>query len=247
MANYQSAQLTSDMSCHLEINNLHFSYQSKMVLSGLTLQITQPGIVGLLGLNGEGKSTLLKILAGIIPVAGTSIACTEQSLENVNPTGYLPERPLFYPELNVYENIKFAAEIQGIRGQLLHRQIDQAMQHCHIAQNAKQLAGSLSKGFQQRLGLAMAIVHQPGLLLLDEPTDGLDPQQISETHQLIKSLAENTAILISSHRLDEISRLCNRLLILHQGKLQHDADVTDQQRHEDIDQIFKQIISGKAA
>ena len=231
------------MTFELEISNLHFSYEKQPVITGLSLQISQAGIIGLLGLNGEGKSTLLKLLAGILPATDNSIHFSSAS-GNINPIGFLPERPLFYPELSVTENIHFAGQIQGIDSASISRHVDEAVQMCQLSEKYRQLAGNLSKGFQQRLGLAMAIVHQPELLLLDEPTDGLDPQQIAETHQLIRSLAERSTIIISSHRLDEISQLCDRLLVLHNGKFKHDADISDQQQRKNITALFNSIING---
>lgn len=235
------------MTCELEINNLHFSYEQQAVIAGLSLKTSKPGIIGLLGLNGEGKSTLLKIIAGILPVAENSINCRTDQEKSSNPIGFLPERPLFYPELSVTENIRFAARIQNADKAQTEQLVNHALQICQLAARQNQLAGNLSKGYQQRLGLAMATVHQPDLLLLDEPTDGLDPQQIAETHQLIRSLSQHSSIIISSHRLDEISQLCGRLLILHRGKLAHDADICDQHQRENINSFFQQIISGSSS
>jgi len=235
------------MTCELEIKDLQFSYNNKPVFSGLSLHLSENGIVGLLGLNGAGKSTLLKIIAGILPGNDTQTYCINESGSQDKLIGYLPERPLFYPELTVTENIRFVAELHAMSGDKLSNSTEHFLQQCQLSERRHQLAGNLSKGYQQRLGLAMAIVHQPDLLLLDEPTDGLDPQQIKETHQLIKTLAQQATIIISSHRLDEISRLCNRLLILHQGQFMHDAEITDELQYDHIEKIFSQIISGKRA
>ena len=231
------------MSCKLEINNLQFRYEKKPVISGLSLSTSQAGIIGLLGLNGEGKSTLLKIIAGILPTEENSISCTTSSSKSLNPIGFLPERPLFYPELSISENIRFAAKLQGVPKSIIEEQVNHALQLWQLNERKNQLAGNLSKGFQQRLGLAMALVHQPQLLLLDEPTDGLDPRQISESHELIRSLATRSTVIISSHRLDEISQLCNRLLVLHQGKLVHDANIDGQSQRDKLAELFHQIIS----
>lgn len=235
------------MTCDLEIKDLNFSYNNKPVFNGLAFNLSENGIVGLLGLNGAGKSTLLKIIAGILPSDGAQINCISETNSQAKLIGYLPERPLFYPELTVTENILFIAESQKLYGDKLNNNIENTLQQCHLTERRHQLAGNLSKGYQQRLGLAMAIVHQPDLLLLDEPTDGLDPQQIKETHQLIKTFAQQATIIISSHRLDEISRLCNRILILHQGQFMHDAAISDEQEYDHIEKIFSDIIGGKQA
>ena len=235
------------MTCSLAINNLSFSYAKKPVITGLSLNTSQAGIIGLLGLNGEGKSTLLKIIAGVLPTGENSIICHSDTAGRLNPIGFLPERPLFYPELTVTENLAFAAQVQGVDQQALQQRISETLQLCQLTDRQAQLAGNLSKGYQQRLGLAMASVHQPRLLLLDEPTDGLDPQQIGETHQLIQSLAENATIIISSHRLDEISQLCQRLLILHHGKLVHDANICDQPADASLTELFHTLTGGASA
>ena len=232
------------MSCSLEINNLHFSYEKKPVISGLSVTTSATGIIGLLGLNGEGKSTLLRIIAGILPTMDNSVQCHSDAGNGQNPIGFLPERPLFYPELTIMENLRFAAQAQGVAKADLDQRVSETLHTCQLSDRQRQLAGHLSKGYQQRLGLAMAIVHQPQLLLLDEPTDGLDPQQIGETHQLIQTLAQQCTIIISSHRLDEINQLCKRLLILHQGKLVHDADVCDQPLNGSLAALFSELTNG---
>lgn len=228
------------MTALLEIDNLNFSYDNHAVLRSVKLQLDAPGIIGLLGLNGEGKSTLLKLIAGALP-AGKAIHISPQLESNWHPVGYLPERPLFYGELTVRENLEFTAKLYGIEKHHLSSYLDEALKITGLSPKQKQLAGSLSKGYQQRLGLAMASIHKPELLLLDEPTDGLDPQQVSETHALIKRLSLDCAVIISSHRLDEIKKLCDRILILHDGQLASDIQLAETDDTEALDSLFKQI------
>ncbi len=228
------------MPCQLEIKNLRFAFYKKTVIDGLSFSVAENGIIGLLGLNGEGKSTLLKIIAGILP-AGDNMTFTPGVPSDWHPVGYLAERPTFYPELSVNENMAFAASLNGIGRSQLSAYTGEALELTRLADKRQQLAGSLSKGYQQRLGLAMAIVHKPELLLLDEPTDGLDPQQIQETHKLISSLAKECCIIISSHRLDEIDRLCQRVAILHNGKIAHDVTVADADDGHNLENLFTEI------
>jgi ABC-2 type transport system ATP-binding protein len=232
------------MPCQLEIKNLHFAFNKSTVIDDLSFTADENGTIGLLGLNGEGKSTLLKIIAGILP-AGNSVTFEAGVASDWHPVGYLPERPAFYPELSVNENMTFAASLNGISKHQQSPYIDEALKLTRLEDRQQQLAGSLSKGYQQRLGLAMAIAHKPELLLLDEPTDGLDPQQIQETHNLITSLAQDCCIIISSHRLDEIDRLCQRVAILHNGKIAHDVTIADTDNQHNLENLFAEITGGK--
>ena len=232
------------MPCQLEIKNLRFAFNKSPVIDELSFTAAENGIIGLLGLNGEGKSTLLKIIAGILPAAD-SVTFTPEVSSDWHPVGYLPERPAFYPELTVNENMAFAASLYGIGKHQQTAYINEALKLTRLEDRQQQLSGSLSKGYQQRLGLAMAIVHKPELLLLDEPTDGLDPQQIQETHSLISSLSQNCCIIISSHRLDEIDRLCQRIAILHNGKIAHDVTVADVDDEHNLETLFAEITGGK--
>ena len=234
------------MPCQLEIKNLHFAFNKSMVIKDLSFRAAENGIIGLLGLNGEGKSTLLKIIAGILPSAD-SLSFTPGVSSDWHPVGYLPERPAFYPELTVNENLVFAASLNGIGKTELEPYIREALQLAQLDDKQQLLAGSLSKGYQQRLGLAMAIAHKPELLLLDEPTDGLDPQQIQETHSLITRLSRDCCIIISSHRLDEIDRLCQRIAILHNGRIAHDVNVADAGDEHNLEKLFAEITGGKPA
>lgn len=225
------------MSCSLSLKNLYFSYDRQPLFDGLNLSIEGTGIIGLLGLNGQGKSTLLKILSGVLPASiETTCSTTDRHL-----IGYLPERPQFYPELTVYENICFSAEINGVKQPELHNRVSDTIRKTQLAGHSRQLAGTLSKGYQQRLGLAMATVHEPRFLILDEPTDGLDPRQVEETQAFIRDYASNACVVISSHRIDEISRLCMRMLILHQGSLVDDSLIENDEQRQNLTAKFHQL------
>ncbi|MGD2117103.1 MAG: ABC transporter ATP-binding protein [Chromatiales bacterium] len=230
------------MSAVLEISDLRHAYAGKQVLDHISVRLQQQEIVGLLGLNGAGKSTLLKLLAGVLPRNIEQIKLPSDSDSGQHAVGYLAERPMFYPELSVDENIAFTARLNGVPKHKLTQRLTEVKRDCQLEKFDNKLAGNLSKGYQQRLGLAMAIAHEPQLLLLDEPTDGLDPAQMTETHALIRRLANNCCILLSSHRLDEIRQLCSRFLILDQGKLQFDSDnATQAEPLQQVAEIFNHI------
>lgn len=224
----------------VEINNLFFAYRNKPVLADVSFQL-QPGSVnGLLGLNGQGKSTLLKIMAGVIRVPGFSLTGGKQNQEQLR-TGYLAERPLYYPELTIEENIIFSARLNTCAVTTEKSDIKQAIERCQLKGYENQLASKLSKGYQQRLGLAMAIVSKPDLLLLDEPTDGLDPQQIHETQSLISEISADSIVLTSSHRLDEISQYCQQVFILHQKKIASEITLLDAPDRQNLAKNFEKI------
>ena len=225
------------MSCSLSLKNLYFSYNKQPLFNGLNLHIEGNGIIGLLGLNGQGKSTLLKILSGVLPSSVQSNCASNHA----HVIGYLPERPQFYPELTVTENISFSARINGVDKTEVHDRVANTIKKTQLASHTRQLAGTLSKGYQQRLGLAMAAVHQPTFLILDEPTDGLDPRQVEETQGFIRDYANNACVIISSHRIDEISRLCMRLLILHQGNLVDDSQIENDEQRQNLTARFHQL------
>lgn len=234
------------MSTLLEISGLRFSYGRQSLFDDFSLSLEDNQVVGLLGLNGQGKSTLLKLLAGVLPVS-PSASRKVMAGDSRQPIsiGYMPERPLFFPELTARDNVAFAAGLQGLGGDQLKRMVDDTVNRCRLDDRQQQLAGHLSKGYQQRLGLAMAIVHRPRLLLLDEPIDGMDPGQVRETHSLIRELSSAATILISSHRVFEINELCQRVLFLHGGKIRHDLSLADSQSRENLADLFEKVTSSE--
>lgn len=239
------------MPTELVIRDLVYRYQQQAVLNGLNLKIDQPGLVALLGLNGAGKSTLLKLIAGVLPLNYQAVWLNTTASQSAHaPThllGYQPERPLFYAELTVMENLLFAARLQLLPAAEQSSRIEQVLEQCHLQQRVRQLAGSLSKGYQQRLGLAMAIIHQPAVLLLDEPTDGMDPQQAAQTQVLMQQLATDSIVIVSSHRLEEVAQSCDRLLILHQGRLVHDTTIDADSQRQGLAQLFADLTGSVAA
>jgi ABC-2 type transport system ATP-binding protein len=200
------------------------------VLREATLSLGAGEILGLLGVNGAGKSTLLRLMAGVLaPDAGTvclaGIDLREQPEATRRRVGWLPERAPLYPELTVTEALAFAARLRGLPD--VRAAVDRAIERCDLGEVRHRLCGLLSRGFAQRAGLAQAIVHEPPVLLLDEPTAGLDPLQAQRFHALLRDLAPARAIVLSSHQLAEVQAGCTHAAILHAGQLDAPLPVAD--------------------
>ena len=199
-------------------------YARAVAVDQISFSVAKGQIVGFLGPNGAGKTTTMRILtcflspsSGTASVAGFDVL--EQPFEVKKRIGYLPETPPLYPEMETAEYLRFVGKLKGLSGADLEKRIDYVCDRCFVADVKTKLLGKLSKGYRQRVGLAQAIIHNPDVLLLDEPTAGLDPKQINETRDLIKSLAGDHTILLSTHILPEVEQTCEQVLIINKGKL----------------------------
>ena len=208
----------------IEVQNLTKYYGPVMAIEDVTFTVAKGEIVGFLGPNGAGKTTTMRILTGYIPpttgraqVAGFDVFT--HSLEARRRIGYLPETAPIYGEFRVRTYLDFVAEVKGVPSRNRRARVDEAMERCALADVANQLAGTLSKGYRQRVGLAQALVNDPEVLILDEPTIGLDPQQIVEIRRLIKGLAGQRTIILSTHILPEVSMTCDRVMIINRGRI----------------------------
>jgi len=213
----------------LRAEGLALRYGRHRALDGFSLSLRRGEVTGLLGANGAGKSTALTILAGLrVPdrgrlwLDGHPVAAVGRRLRA--RTGLLPHRPPLHAELGVQRMLLHAAAVHGVPRRRRAQAADRALERCGLAAVAGRRAGNLSQGYRQRLGLALAIVHGPDIVLLDEPTVGLDPRQLVHLRELIRGLAEEHAVLLSSHALAEVRRSCDRILVLHQGRLADAAD-----------------------
>lgn len=228
-------------------NNLNYSFGTDAVVSDVCLELNRGDILGFLGSNGAGKSTVLRMLTGnLLPASGDIQICgvnlLSDPLSAKRHIGYLPEIPPLYKELTVDEYLRFAAELHGVPRKMLVEAVEVAKTNCELANAGKKIIGVLSKGFQQRVGIAQAIIHQPEVIILDEPTAGLDPNQIQKIRQLLLLLQQNHAIIFSTHVLSEVETICNRVHILHQGKIMLDARIDDlRQQNRKLDSIFPQL------
>ena len=208
----------------IELSNLEKSYGETRALKGVSLSISKGEVVGLLGPNGAGKTTAMKIVVGyLLPTSGSATVAgldvVSHPLEVQRKIGYLPESAPLYLDMMAQEHLEFMADMRGLDAATRRRRMPQVVEECGIGRVLTRPIGQLSKGYRQRVGLAAAILHDPELLILDEPTNGLDPNQIIEVRQLIKSLSGNHTIILSTHILPEVSMTCQRVVIIAQGKI----------------------------
>jgi ABC-2 type transport system ATP-binding protein len=216
----------------IHVDNLTKYFGPVLAVDRVSFDVAQGEIVGLLGLNGAGKTTTMRILttylpatSGIARMAGFDVRT--QSLEVRQRIGYLPENVPLYPEMRVEEYLTFRAKLRGLSRKDRVERIEYCLERCRIREVRRRLIGTLSKGYRQRVGLADAMVHDPPILILDEPTHGLDPVQIRETLALIRELGERRTILLSTHILAEIEAICSRVLIIHRGRLSSDKRMSE--------------------
>ncbi len=208
----------------IEVANLTKRYPGHVAISDLSFTVDRGEIVGLLGPNGAGKSTTMRILSCFMPAtSGTARVAGLDVFHNSDEVrrqiGFMPENNPLYTEMRVREYLKFRARIKGLHGGRMRERVDTVLQQCGLTDVSRKMIGVLSKGYRQRVGLADALVHEPQLIILDEPTIGLDPDQIRSVRQLIKDLGKKHTVLISSHILPEVEMTCSRVLIMRGGKI----------------------------
>ena len=208
----------------IETSGLTKSYGDFHAIQGVSFTVPKGKIVGFLGPNGAGKSTTMKILTGFMPassgkatIAGFDVF--EHPMEVKRRVGYLPENPPVYPDLTVHEYLTFVGKLKGLRGNVLAADIERVVNRTSLAQVIDRLIRNCSKGFQQRTGLAQALLGNPDVLILDEPTNGMDPLQIDEFRKLLKDLAGDHTVLLSTHTLSEVVATCGHVIIISGGKI----------------------------
>jgi ABC-2 type transport system ATP-binding protein len=208
----------------IEVQHLTKRYGRITAVDDVTFRVERGEILGFLGPNGAGKTTTMRILTGYMPategkaiVAGFDVF--DQPLEAKRRTGYLPETPPLYPDMSVAEYLSFVAKVKGVPPAERRQRIGAVMDRVQVADMANRLCSKLSKGYRQRVGLAQALIHNPDVLILDEPTAGLDPKQIRETRQLISGLAGDHTIILSTHILPEVEQTCQRVVIINRGRM----------------------------
>ncbi|MBI4311757.1 MAG: ATP-binding cassette domain-containing protein [Chloroflexi bacterium] len=208
----------------IEANNLTKYFGDFPAISGVTFSASKGEILGFLGPNAAGKTTTMRILTGFMPpssgaasIAGYDVVA--QSLEARRHVGYLPETVPLYTDMKVKDYLRFMGTIRGMDTKAIQRRVNDVIQTCHLESYYTAYISKLSKGFRQRVGVAQAILHEPEVLVLDEPTVGIDPIQVVETRQLIKSLGGEHTIILSTHILPEVSMICNRVIIIHEGEI----------------------------
>jgi ABC-2 type transport system ATP-binding protein len=208
----------------IEVQHLSKRYGPVTAVDDVSFRVERGEILGFLGPNGAGKTTTMRILTGYMPattgkaiVAGFDVF--DQPIEAKRRTGYLPETPPLYPDMSVVEYLNFVAKIKGVPAADRRHRVKTIMDRTRVAEMANRLCVKLSKGYKQRVGLAQALIHNPDVLILDEPTAGLDPKQIIETRELIRELAGDHTIILSTHILPEVSQTCQRVVIINKGRV----------------------------
>jgi len=208
----------------IKVNNLAKSFGTKRAVDGVTFSVERGEVLGFLGPNGAGKSTTMRMITGFIPPSSGSVTVggydvVDQAIPARRLIGYLPENAPAYTDMTVYGFLNFAAEIRGLRGDAKRAAVNKAVETCFLESVLHQSVETLSKGFRHRTCFAQSIIHDPDVLVLDEPTDGLDPNQKHEVRQLIRRMGEKKAIIFSTHILEEVDAACSRAIIIDRGKI----------------------------
>jgi ABC-2 type transport system ATP-binding protein len=208
----------------IEVRDLTKYFGPTLAVDRVSFKVERGEIIGLLGPNGSGKTTIMRILTGFFPptsgqafIAGLDVA--DHSLESRRRIGYLPENMVLYPDLTVTALLEFGARVRGLERSVARERIEFAIRTCGLGEVRRKLIGRLSKGYRQRAGIAQAILSDPEVLILDEPTVGLDPRQVVEIRELIRSLAGHSTVLLSTHILPEVNMTCRRVVIIDRGKI----------------------------
>jgi len=231
----------------IEVADLTKRYAGHTAVAGISFTVARGEIAGLLGPNGAGKSTTMRILSSFMPATSGTVRVAGydvfyDSVEVRRRIGFMPENNPLYPEMRVREYLKFRARLKGLGWRRSRERVATVMEQCGLTDVSRRIVGQLSKGYKQRVGLADALVHEPDLIILDEPTIGLDPNQIRSVRQLIKSLAGKHTVLISTHILPEAEMMCSRMLIMYGGKiLAADTPGNLQKLMQGSSQIFTEI------
>jgi ABC-2 type transport system ATP-binding protein len=231
------------------VQNLTKIYGDQIAVNAISFSIPKGEIVGFLGPNGAGKSTTMKMLTGYIPITSghaevCGIAVGGETLEVQKRVGYLPESNPLYYEMYVREYLEFLARVHALSKPT--QRINEIIEATGLKIEERKKIGALSKGYKQRVGIAQAIIHNPEVLILDEPTSGLDPNQIVEIRELIKTFGQNKTVILSTHIMQEVEAMCNRVVIIHRGNLVANATLSDlKKEHPDLtmEDIFRKLTS----
>ncbi len=220
----------------IEVSHLTKQFDTITAVDDIAFSIREGEIVGFLGPNGAGKTTTLRMLAGYLQPSAGSVRILGTDIDQdpigiAGKIGYLPEQSPLYDDMTVYDYLKFIAEIRHLDAQTFRSRLEYVIDRCSLREVIGQTAGTLSKGYRQRTGLAQAILHDPRVLILDEPTSGLDPNQIMDIRQLVRELGKTKTVLLSSHILQEVQAVCDRIIIINKGRIIADAPKDELGRH----------------
>ena len=235
----------------LEVEGLKKSFGPIHAVKGVSFTVDKGTVLGFLGPNGAGKSTTMRMITGFLPPsAGTARICghdiVDAPVEAKKQFGYLPENAPVYADMTVSGFLTFAAEMRGFKGTEIKTRVADVIKECRLDEVRNQAMGTLSKGYKQRVCFAQAIIHNPPVLIMDEPTDGLDPNQKHVVREMIKSMAKDKVIIVSTHILEEVDAICNRAIIIAEGQVVADGTPAEiRGDHETLDLAFR-ALTGKA-
>jgi ABC-2 type transport system ATP-binding protein len=233
----------------IEVANLSKRYGDLTAVQDVSFTAAPGEILGFLGPNGAGKTTTLRVITGFLPATSGTVRVSgfdvfEQSAEVRRRIGYLPESPPLYGDMTVVPYLRFAAKIHGVARGEVGAAVDRAIDTCGLTGVADRLLGHLSKGYRQRVGLAQALIHEPEVLILDEPTNGLDPGQIRDMLAFIRSLGAKRTIVLSTHILSQVLAACHKVVIINEGRVVLEAPLGDLTRDRSLEDVYTQAISG---
>ncbi len=236
----------------IEVRNLTKRYGDLVAVNNLSFTAAKGEILGFLGPNGAGKTTTMRIITGFLPATSGTVKVAgfdifDDSYEVRKRIGYLPENPPLYGDMTVRGYLEFVARIKGIPRAEIPTACERVIKTCGLTNMSRRVLGHLSKGFRQRVGLAQALIHNPDVLVLDEPTIGLDPRQIIEIRTLIRELSGERTVILSTHILPEVAQLCQKVVIINEGRIVVEERIEDLTRELSLEEVFLRSISGGAA
>ncbi len=240
--------LLSHCSVMIEVQHLTKRYGDLTAVSDISFNVASGQILGFLGPNGSGKTTTMRVITGFMPATGGTVKVAgfdifDESFEARKRIGYLPESPPLYNDMTVAAYLRFVARIKGMPKAAIPDALDRALTRCGLTKVTNRVTGHLSKGFRQRVGLAQAIIHNPEVLILDEPTVGLDPQQIIEIRALIRELAGQHTVVLSTHILPEVAQVCEKVVIIHAGRVVMEDMLVNLTQGQTLEEVFLKAIS----
>lgn len=239
----------------LEVKNLKKCFGTFEAVKGISFSVKKGEVLGFLGPNGAGKSTTMRMITGFLPpTSGTAVICGKDIIEEPvaakSAIGYLPESAPSYRQMIVEEYLEFIAEIRGFRGKAAKERVESVIEKAKLQKVARKTIETLSKGYRQRTCFAQAIIHDPKVLIMDEPTDGLDPNQKYTVREMIKEMASEKAIVISTHILEEVDAVCTRAIVIADGEIKADGTPAQLKAMDGtgrLDVVFRNLTMGKAA
>jgi ABC-2 type transport system ATP-binding protein len=232
----------------IEVQHLTKRYGDLTAVSDISFNVASGQILGFLGPNGSGKTTTMRVITGFMPASSGTVKVAgfdifDESFEARKRIGYLPESPPLYNDMTVTTYLRFVARIKGMHKTAIPDALDRALTRCGLTKVTDRVTGHLSKGFRQRVGLAQAIIHNPEVLVLDEPTVGLDPQQIIEIRALIRELAGQHTVVLSTHILPEVSQVCEKVVIISAGRVVMEDMIANLTQGQTLEEVFLKAIS----